>query len=163
MTEIRKAKARDLTRVLSIEAESFGRDAWDRPIFVRALEESPHLFLVARSVKRRKRSLTLAARQRLPSRPVVGYSITYVERGAGELVSIAVAPLYRGKGVGEALVRFTIGELSKRGIDVMRLVVRVDNDWALAFYKRLGFVRIRRVKGYYGRGQDGWRMEKGGS
>ena len=146
MIEIRSAKPRDLARVLEIEAASFEREAWDRPIFVRALEETPGLFFVVRLGRR-----------------IGGYSITYIERGAGELVSIAVHPLYRGKGIGEALVRFTLRELSKSGVVALRLVVRVDNEGAIAFYRRLGFLRTRRVRNYYGKGVDGWRMEKRGS
>jgi ribosomal-protein-alanine N-acetyltransferase len=140
--EIRPATRRDLRRILDIEAASFGRDAWDRPIFENALAESPDLFVVAR----------LAGR-------IAGYSITYVERGAGELVSIAVHPLYRRNGVGEALMRFTQGELKRRGVTAWRLMVRLDNEPAIGFYRRLGFARTRNVRGYYGRGVDGWRME----
>ena len=77
-------------------------------------------------------------------------------------MSIAVDPLYRGKGVGEALVRLTMRELGGRDVDVLRLVVRGDNHGAIAFYRRLGFVRTRTVRGYYGKGIDGWRMEKHG-
>ena len=140
--EIRRATRRDLRRILDIEASSFGRDAWDRPIFESALAESPDLFVVAR----------LAGR-------IAGYSITYVERGAGELVSIAVHPLYRRNRVGEALMRFTKAELTRRGVTAWRLMVRIDNEKAIAFYRRFGFVRTRTVRAYYERGVDGWRME----
>jgi ribosomal-protein-alanine N-acetyltransferase len=140
--EIRPATRRDLRRILDIEASSFGRDAWERPIFVNALDESPDLFVVAR----------LGGR-------IAGYSITYVERGAGELLSIAVHPLYRQKGVGDVLMRFTKGELQRRGVTAWRLMVRIDNLPAIGFYRRFGFVRTRTVRGYYGKGVDGWRME----
>ena len=140
--EIRPATRRDLRRILDIEASSFGRDAWDRPIFESALAESQGLFVVAR----------LAGR-------VAGYSITYVERGAGELVSIAVHPLYRRKRVGEALMLFTKGELTRRGVTEWRLMVRIDNEKAIGFYRRFGFVRTRTVRAYYERDVDGWRME----
>src|SRR5258706_2177441 len=131
--EIRPATKRDLSRILDIEASSFGRDAWDRPIFINALAESPDLFVVARLDGR-----------------IAGYSITYVERGAGELGSIAVHPLHRRQGVGEALIRLTKSELHKRGVTAWRLMVRIDNEGSIGFYRRFGFKRIRTVRGYYG-------------
>jgi ribosomal-protein-alanine N-acetyltransferase len=140
--EIRPATRRDLRRILEIEAASFGPDAWDRPIFENALAETPGLFVVAR----------LAGK-------IAGYSISYIERGSGELVSIAVHPRYRRNGVGEALMRFTKGELKRRGVTAWRLMVRIDNHQAIGFYRRFGFVRTRTVRGYYGRGVDAWRME----
>jgi ribosomal-protein-alanine N-acetyltransferase len=140
--EIRPATRRDLRRILDIEAASFGREAWDRLIFEGALAESPDLFVVAR----------LAGR-------IAAYSITSIEHGTGELLSIAVHPLCRRTGVGEALMRFTKGELKRRGVTAWRLMVRIDNEGAIGFYRRFGFVRTRTVRGYYARGVDGWRME----
>src|SRR5260370_3845808 len=123
--EIRPAVRRDLRRVLEIEAASFGRDAWDRPVFEDALEHSPSLFVVAR----------LSGR-------IAGYSITYIERGAAELVSIAVHPVYRRRGVGEALMNFTRREIGTLGVAAWRLKVRTDNERAIGFYHTLGFVRV---------------------
>jgi ribosomal-protein-alanine N-acetyltransferase len=140
--EIRPVVRRDLRRILEIEAASFGRDAWDRPIFEDALDRSPGLFVVAR----------LAGR-------IAGYSITFIERGAAELVSIAVHPKYRRNGVGEALMHFTLPDLKQRGVARWRLMVRIDNEQAIGFYRGFGFERIRTVRGYYGRGVDAWRME----
>lgn len=140
--EIRPALRRDLRRILQIEASSFGRDAWDQRIFEDALEDSASVFLVAR----------LSGR-------IAGYSITYIERRAAELVSIAVDPAYRRRDVGETLMNYTQRELAPLGVSRWRLMVRIDNEEAIGFYRRLGFVRTRTVRGYYGRGVDAWRME----
>jgi ribosomal-protein-alanine N-acetyltransferase len=140
--EIRPALRRDLRRILEIETASFGRDAWDRRIFEDALKQSPDLFVVAR----------LSGR-------IAGYSITHIERGAAELVSIAVHPDYRRRAVGEALMYFTRRELGRFGVAAWRLMVRIDNEQAIGFYRGLGFVRTRTVRGYYERGADAWRME----
>lgn len=37
--------------------------------------------------------------------------------------------------------------------------MRVSNETAIAFYRRFGFTRVRRVRGYYEDGEDGWRMQ----
>jgi ribosomal protein S18 acetylase RimI-like enzyme len=92
-------------------------------------------------------------------RKVLKMSITFIERGAAELVSIAVHPTYRRNGVGESLMHFTLRELQRRGVARWRLMVRIDNEQAIGFYRGFGFERIRTVRGYYGRGVDAWRME----
>lgn len=140
--EIRRALPRDVDRILDIEAASFGREAWDRALFDEALEGCPELFLLAK----------LSGR-------IAGYSITCVAKDRAELVSIAVFPEARRFGVGEALLRFTLRALRRRKVAVWRLMVRIDNEEAVRFYKGLGFTRVRTVKGYYGPGRDGWAME----
>lgn len=132
-----------MDRILEIEAASFGPDAWERALFLEALEDCPDLFLMAK----------LSGR-------VVGYSITCIDRRAAELVSIGVLPEARRQGVGEALMRFTGPELTRRGVGVWRLMVRVENVAAIGFYRGLGFKRVRTVRNYYGKGEDGLRMER---
>jgi ribosomal-protein-alanine N-acetyltransferase len=140
--EVRPATRRDLDRILDIEAASFGLEAWERALFVEALEECSGLFLVVKL-----------------NRKLVGYSITCIDGGNAELVSIGVFPEARRQGVGEALIRFTSRELIRRGIGVWRLMVGVENEDAVRFYRGFGFRRVRRVKNYYGKDRDGWRME----
>ena len=131
-----------MDHILKIEAASFGRDAWERALFLEALNECPALFLVAKS-----------------HGMLVGYSITCIDRGQAELVSIGVLPEARRQGVGEALMRFTWAKLTRRRIRVWRLMVRMENEEAIRFYRGLGFKHVRTVKHYYGAGDDGWRME----
>ena len=140
--EIRPAGSRDVDRILEIEASSFGRDAWDRSLFTEALEACPGLFVVATA-----------------ERKIAGYSITCVERNRAELVSIAVFPAARRRGVGDAMIRSTLRKLKRRRVKAWALMVRVGNRKALRFYDALGFVRLGRVVNYYGRGKDAWRME----
>lgn len=140
--EIRRATRRDLKRLLEIEAASFGRDAWDRELFVQALERCPEVFLIAR----------LQAR-------VAGYAITCIERNHAELFSIAVFPDARRRGVGEALIRHTLRVLRRRRLKTFGLMVRTGNKEAIRFYRRLGFRRIKTLKTYYAPGVDAWRME----
>ncbi|MFN0019084.1 MAG: GNAT family N-acetyltransferase [Pirellulaceae bacterium] len=52
---------------------------------------------------------------------------------------IAVAPLYRGKGVGQALLRAVEAEACRRGCCKVTLEVRDDNTAAKASYRRVGF------------------------
>ena len=129
-------------RVLDIEAASFGPHAWRLEAFVEAFEYCSDLFFIARTSGR-----------------IAGYSITCIEREQAELISIAVFPQFRGRGVARALIDATIAILKKRGIRAMWLTVEVGNKDAIALYRRLGFVRLRTVPNYYGKGRNGWRMQ----
>jgi ribosomal-protein-alanine N-acetyltransferase len=78
----------------------------------------------------------------------------------GHVVSIAVMPQNRRKGVAQALIT--------KGLDGMRyykakqcfLEVRVTNDVAVSLYKKLGFEVTRTINGYYSDGEDAYVMTK---
>ncbi len=138
---LRRALERDIERILKIETDAFRRDAWPRSVLLATLRNCPELFLVAKL-----------------SGKIAGYSVTQVDDARAELISIAVFAAARGRGAGEALLRSTLRSLKQRGVKTWTLTVRVGNDDAIRLYRRVGFVRVRRVNGYYGRGGDAWRM-----
>lgn len=143
----RPAVLADLDRILEIEAASFGPEAYDRKLFAYYLKRCGSFFLVA---SRRGK--------------VLGYMITCI-RGGGrppvaELVSVAIAPAERHAGVGSALLNNTLRRLRRRAVTRLRLVVRVGNQPALAFYEKYGFRRVRVVRGYYEDGGDGLAMSR---
>jgi [ribosomal protein S18]-alanine N-acetyltransferase len=139
--EIRSFHPRDLDRILEIEKASFGRDAWDRDLFLKYFRRCPDLFLVARRARR-----------------LSGYIITYTGSKNTELVSIAVDPRDRVRGIGRAMLDETLAQLRSRRVSTWWLMVATDNEPAIHFYETFGFVRTRRSKGYYGAGRDAWRM-----
>jgi ribosomal-protein-alanine N-acetyltransferase len=77
-----------------------------------------------------------------------------------ELVSIAVDPKLRGKGVASALMDSTLRRLRRRGVRRLHLMVKVTNKTAIRFYERYGFQNGRIVRRYYEDGADGRRMSK---
>ncbi len=56
-----------------------------------------------------------------------------------ELLSLAVDPAARGRGVGEALVRACVDELAGLGAPSSRVVVDAANEAALRLYRRCGY------------------------
>ena len=143
---IRFFRRSDLDRILEIEHLSFGKYAWDRNLFADFYHKCGELFLVA--VKGRK---------------VCGYILTCLGgriHCTAELVSLAVDPTYRGKGVASALMDGTLRRLRSRGILRIHLMVKVTNQSAIRFYERYGFQKGRLVRAYYEDGADGRRMEK---
>jgi ribosomal-protein-alanine N-acetyltransferase len=70
-----------------------------------------------------------------------------------ELLVLAVAPLWRGRGIGETLLRDSLRTARRRGITSMNLEVRATNN-AIQLYEKIGFEYVHRRPGYY-RGSDG--------
>lgn len=102
---------------------------------------------------------------------VVGYIMCRIEMGLsnfgfgglakkGHVVSVAVLPQYRRKGVGEALVKEAINGMLKYNAKQCFLEVRVTNTDAVSLYKKLGFEITRTIRGYYADGEDAYVMTK---
>lgn len=101
---------------------------------------------------------------------VVGYVMCRVERifskfdflkirKAGHIVSVAVLPNYRRKGIGEELVRRAVHALSNEyGCEEAYLEVRVSNDAAISLYRKIGFVVKETQRRYYADGEDAYVM-----
>lgn len=139
--EIRPFHPRDLDRVIEIEKASFGPDAWDRELFLEYFRRCPDLFLMARC-----------------ARQIRGYIITCAGSRNAELVSIAVDPKDRQRGLGRAMLDETLTQLRSRRVRTWWLMVATTNESAMRFYEDYGFVRTRRSRRYYGAGRDAWRM-----
>lgn len=68
------------------------------------------------------------------------------ERAApGEMIveSLAVAPGFRGQGIGSLLLEEAVAQAKKQGFVRVRLYVALGNERALNFYQRQGFVVTR--------------------
>jgi ribosomal-protein-alanine N-acetyltransferase len=82
-----------------------------------------------------------------------GFVLARVASDEAEILTLAVAPRARGKGLGRALLSAAIAEADRRGAKAMFLEVGNDNPAALALYAALGFANVGSRKGYY-RGRD---------
>jgi ribosomal-protein-alanine N-acetyltransferase len=144
---IRLLRLSDLDRILQIEHASFGKDAYDRNLFADFYHKCGELFLVA-----------------VRGRNVCGYMVTCTggrsPSGRAELISVAVDPKHRGKGIASALMDSTLRRLRRRGIERFALTVKVTNRVAIRFYKGYGFNKSRIVRRYYEDGADAFRMVK---
>lgn len=70
-----------------------------------------------------------------------------------ELLLLAVHPLWRGRGIGRALLIESLKTARRKGIRSMNLEVRASNI-AIKLYENIGFEYVHRRPGYY-RGNDG--------
>jgi ribosomal-protein-alanine N-acetyltransferase len=133
----------NLDRIVAIEQASFGDEAWDAKLLLEYFRNSPELFFIAKIGRR-----------------IAGYILTVNIAGSrsAELVSIAVDPRDRRRGVGKALLDATRAQLRSRRIKTWWLMAGIANETAIGFYERYGFTRTRLVKRYYGAKRDAWRM-----
>ncbi len=78
----------------------------------------------------------------------------------GHVVSIAVMPEQRRKGVAKALITKALEGMEYYKAKQCFLEVRVTNDTAISLYKKLGFEVTRTISGYYSDGEDAYVMTK---
>jgi len=89
---------------------------------------------------------------------IVGYGVVDHWEDHDHLISIAVRPDSRRKGLGGALLVELEKRLSKER--PLRLEVRESNVAAIQLYSKRGFVKTGLGEGYYGDGENAITMEK---
>jgi ribosomal-protein-alanine N-acetyltransferase len=129
---VRPMLLEDLAAVHGIEIESFPTP-WSLQAFVSELTENDLA-----------RYFCLIADDQ-----VVGYLGLWYILDEGHITNIAVAPLYRGCGRGEFLIRTVMQTMWLKGLKRLTLEVRASNLTAKRLYERLGFVQAGLRKGYY--------------
>ncbi|BCB02111.1 ribosomal protein S18-alanine N-acetyltransferase [Bacillus sp. KH172YL63] len=135
--DIRFMTVDDLDAVMAIENQSFSIP-WSRDAFLNEIEQN-HLstYLVAEEDER-----------------VVGYCGVWLVVDEGHITNVAVLPDYRGRGVGEALMRKLMDVAGECGARTMTLEVRVTNGAAQHLYRKLGFQDGGIRKRYYSDNQE---------
>ncbi len=79
----------------------------------------------------------------------------------GHIISIAVLPEHRKKGVGRALVQEALKAMSTYyKADHCYLEVRVGNADAISLYRKLGFEVERTARRYYSDGESAYIMSR---
>jgi len=76
----------------------------------------------------------------------------------GHVVSIAVLPQFRKKGIGKILVEEAMRGVQLRKCDELYLEVRCSNNEAVRLYEKLGFIIKQQLKSYYRDGEDAYLM-----
>lgn len=133
-TRIRPIRSTDYDQILALEAEIFGSDAWPPEVFATELDYPGSHYLVAEA-----------------DHQVVGYAgLRVVGPGdPGDIQTLAVAPDFRGQGLGSALLEGLLSQASELQVGDVFLEVRADNQAAQALYQSRGFREIARRPGYY--------------
>jgi ribosomal-protein-alanine N-acetyltransferase len=132
---VEPATLRDATVLSQIHGASFHR-GWGENEFESMLSERN----------------TLVHRLRM-GRRIIGFSISRMAADEAEILSIAVAESYRGRGLSSGLLLTHLGHLAGRGIRTVFLEVEENNQPARRLYERAGFSVVGRRERYYR--QDG--------
>jgi len=134
----------DLSRVIELENASFEIDAFSETTFTGYYHKHPRFFVVAETAG-----------------VIVGYMIAYpISAEQGLVVSIAVDPTYRRKGVGKILAGIAIDRLKEFGMKQIELRVRIINVEGYHFWKGLGFVVDKAIPNFYSDGGEALQMVK---
>ena len=131
---IRAADHLDIAAVARLEAECLGDDAW-----------SP--WLVDQGVRGGLPTVQYVVAE--VDRQVVGYAVASIVADIAELQRIAVTDGHRRSGIATDLLDAITARARAGRADRLLLEVRENNEPAIAFYERHGFVEIDRRARYY--------------
>jgi ribosomal-protein-alanine N-acetyltransferase len=123
----------DLDLILQIERQSFPKSPYDRATFVNLHYLYPETFWVY-----------VDSMLDLREGQIVGYIVFTNE---GHIISIAVYPQYRRRGIGKELLQKAINTLHRKKVWAE---VRKSNQGAQAFYFHMGFQITGEIPNYYG-------------
>ncbi|HJT10509.1 MAG TPA: ribosomal protein S18-alanine N-acetyltransferase [Candidatus Nitrosotalea sp.] len=148
---IRRCDPSDIIPVMEINLKTLPEHYSDY-FYESLLAELPEAFLVAEVENK-----------------LVGYIMCKIEYGfsnfkklgfvkKGHVVSVAVLPESRQKGIGRALVEESMMGVKLKKSDELYLEVRCSNNEAIRLYEKLGFVIKQRLKAYYRDGEDAYLM-----
>ena len=89
---------------------------------------------------------------------LAGFAIAERRGRRGHVITIDIAEAARRRGLGRRLFAELLRRLEAAGARDIRLEVDVRNAGAIRFYEGLGFEQARVLRGYYGKGLDGFEM-----
>jgi ribosomal-protein-alanine N-acetyltransferase len=148
---LRQFEPRDLEKVIQINRVCLPEN-YSALFFMDLYERYPKTFIIAEQEAN-----------------TVGYIMCRMETGftsfgifgiskKGHVVSIAVLPACRYKGVGSALMKDAMKKMLEYKARECFLEVRASNTPAVDMYKKLGFKVVRTKQGYYADGEDAYVM-----
>lgn len=139
---IRMVNPGDISQILAVENESF-QHPYPVDIITFLYEKYRDTFLVVEQ-----------------GGIILGYIAGISSWREGHIVSLAVLPPWRRKGIATTLVEELCCILKEKGKKRVKLEVRISNTAAIALYKTLGFEKQKIVKNYYENGEDAVLMKK---
>ena len=130
-----------LDAIAALETRCFS-DPWSRSAIEPELENPLSLWLCA-----------------VDGDTLAGYVGSQSVLGEADMMNLAVAPEYRRRGIGRALVTELCDRLIReKQVHVLPLEVRDSNEAAIALYMSLGFCQVGLRKNYYLRPREDARI-----
>ena len=129
-----EAHQRDATAIAALHAASFQR-GWG--------EDEFHRLLIDRAV---------VAHRAMIGRTMVGFILSRMAAGEAEILSVAIAPAWRGRGFARPLLDLHLRRQAGLGVRAVFLEVDEHNEPACRLYRNAGFSEVGVRKGYYQEG-----------
>lgn len=129
---VRRIEEADFPTVWDIECKSF-ISPWDKELLEKDIFKNPFA-----------RYLCIETDGR-----VIGFAGVWLKLEEAHLMTLAVSESERRMGAGELLMKQLIALSGNSGCMYMELECRESNTAAQRLYKKLGFIRVGRRKGYY--------------
>ena len=146
---IREYRPEDFTSICTL----------DRLCFPEAIAYTPEEIALA-LVQRGAFSFVAEVPERTEDR-VVAFILAYQKKPLiGHIVTLDVHPDFRRQSIGHHLMERAEQRLRERGAARIILEAGVNNDTALRFYEKRGFLRQRLLRHYYPDRSDAYLMEK---
>lgn len=136
MPTLRSARPADLPALAALEVASFP-DPWSERMLANEIAGAWSTVLVVEE-----------------DGEVMGYAVFRRAADEAELLSVAVAPGVRRRGLGRRLVVAGLTRMRQDGARTCYLEVRPANRPARALYRSLGFREVGRRRRYYRDGSD---------
>lgn len=89
---------------------------------------------------------------------LMGFAAMEFKQTHGHLNLLATDKVYRRQGVGAGLLSWLERSASYAGLDYISLEVREQNQGAIRFYEKHGYVIERAIAGYYDGRENAYRM-----
>jgi [ribosomal protein S18]-alanine N-acetyltransferase len=128
------AQPGDAAAIAAIHGASFQR-GWG--------EDEIHRLLVNRNV---------VAHRAISGGSLIGFILSRLAAGEAEILSVAIAPAWRGRAVSRPLLDLHLRQLAGLGVRSVFLEVDKSNAPARALCKRAGFYEVGQRQGYYAGG-----------
>jgi ribosomal-protein-alanine N-acetyltransferase len=126
-----EVRSGDAAAIAAVHGASFQR-GWG--------EDEIHRLLIERNV---------IAHRATMGRTLIGFILSRLAAGEAEILSVAIAPAWRGRAVSRPLLVLHLRRLAGHGVRSVFLEVDKSNAPARALYKRAGFHEVGQRQGYY--------------
>jgi ribosomal protein S18 acetylase RimI-like enzyme len=136
--EIDSAYSEDIATITALDAGQWGRWANTHALYRQLLDVLPSNIKIARGVLGE----------------VLGFGVNLFNSTTkqGWILSVDVAPQYRGLGIGRGIAKALIQELESQGCETITAMIAPDNGASMPLFRSLGFVPEKLERDYFGPG-----------
>ncbi|MGG1680106.1 ribosomal protein S18-alanine N-acetyltransferase [Neobacillus sp. NRS-1170] len=133
----RYMREEDIDQVLVVEQASF-TVPWSREAFYNELHNNKFAVYIVLEEDNK----------------IIGYCGTWIVIDEAHVTNVAILPEFRGRNLGETMLRKLMSVSREMGAKSMTLEVRVTNHVAQSLYRKLGFQNGGIRKNYYSDNQE---------